>query len=249
MSRELKIKGALGKDYQQIYIGDEPTSIFINSEGKIKSANFDSDIDESVRVKSNVNLELDAVKDIAINGGLTLNLVDGKYIAKNNGVEFSSSKSAFAGMILGYRMIGEDAAHDSYTLTTSFAVPDPAMTVRFVAPPSGCVEVMVQIYANASTSNRFVYFGLSDNASYNSIGVGYEQVHRMPDETDDSLVQHYWTITGLTAGTTYNYWFGAKTSATNAFLNWGGTTSGRYCDFIMKVTALPTAASGFAEYD
>ena len=253
MSRELKIKGALGKDYQQIYIGDEPTSIFINSEGKIKSANFDSDIDESVRVKSNGNLELDAVGDIAINavsnGSLALELSNGKYIAKNNGVEFSSPKSAFAGMILGYRMIGEDASHASYTLTTSYAVPNSDMTVSFVAPPSGCVEVMVQIYANASTSNRFLYFGLSDNATYNSIGVGYEQLHRMPDETDDSTVQHYWTITGLTAGTTYNYWLGAKANLTNAFLNWGGTTTGRYCDFIMKVTALPIATSGFAEYD
>ena len=253
MSRELKIKGALGKDYQQIYIGDEPTSIFINSEGKIKSANFDSDIDESVRVKSNGNLELDAVGDIAINavsnGSLALDLSNGKYIAKNNGVEFSSPKSAFAGMILGYRMIGEDASHASYTLTTSYAVPNSDMTVSFVAPPSGCVEVMVQIYANASTSNRILYFGLSDNATYNSIGATYEQLHRMPDETDDTLVQHYWTITGLTSGSIYNYWFGAKISGTSAFLNWGGTASARYGDFIMKVTALPSAVSDFAEYD
>jgi len=71
----------------------------------------------------------------------------------------------------------------------------------------------------------------------------------MPDETDDEVCQHYWTITGLTAGSTYNYWLGAKTSLANAFLNWGGTAVNRYADFIMKVTALPAATSDFAEYD
>ena len=146
-------------------------------------------------------------------------------------------------------MIGEDGTHASYTLTNSYAVPNSAMTVRFVAPPSGCVEIMIQIYANASTSNRLVYFSLSDNATYNSIGNSYEQLHRMPDETDDELCQHYWTITGLTAGDTYNYWLGAKINATSGWLNWGGTSSGRYGDFIMKATALPAATSDFAEYD
>ena len=182
-------------------------------------------------------------------GSLTMDSANGRFVASKDGTEFSVASCAFAGMILGYRMIGEDAVHDTYTLTTSFAVPDSAMTVRFAAPPSGCVEVMVQIYANASTSNRILYFGLSDNATYNSIGATYEQLHRMPDETDDTLVQHYWTITGLTSGSIYNYWFGAKISGTSAFLNWGGTASARYGDFIMKVTALPSAVSDFAEYD
>jgi hypothetical protein len=71
----------------------------------------------------------------------------------------------------------------------------------------------------------------------------------MPDETNDQLVQHYWVITGLTAGSVYNYWLGAKTSGTSNFLAWGGTASGRYGDFIMKATALPAATSNFAEYD
>ena len=35
MSKELKIKGALGKDFQQIYIGDQPTGMFINEDGKV----------------------------------------------------------------------------------------------------------------------------------------------------------------------------------------------------------------------
>ena len=195
------------------------------------------------------DITTDGAMNLDSGGAITLDAADGRFVTKNNGTEFSVANSAYAGMILGYRMIGEDTSHDSYTLTTSYAVPNSDMTVRFVAPPSGCVEVMVQIYANASTSNRFLYFGLSDNATYNSIGVGYEQIHRMPDETDDSTVQHYWTITGLTGGTTYNYWLGAKTNLTNSYLNWGGTATGRYCDFIMKVTALPADTSDFAEYN
>lgn len=200
---------------------------------------------------------LATVDDDATAGNLTLDIDgdiisdshSGNFISKKAGTEFSVANSAYAGMILGYRMIGEDGTHASYTLTTSYAVPNSAMTVRFVAPPSGAVEIMVQIYHNASSSNRTISFGLSDNATYNSLGATYEHIQNMPDETNDQLVQHYWVVTGLTAGDTYNYWFGAKTSGTNAFLNWGGTASGRYGDFIMKATALPAAISDFAEYD
>jgi hypothetical protein len=50
MSKELKIGGNFGKDFQQIYVGDEPTNIFINNEGKIKSANFDSDLNSAMSI-------------------------------------------------------------------------------------------------------------------------------------------------------------------------------------------------------
>ena len=186
---------------------------------------------------------VDAGGDIVLDSGT------GLFIAKKAGTEFSVANSAYAGMILGYSGIGEDVVHSSYTLTTGYVVPNSAMTVRFIAPPSGVVEVFVQIYHNASTSNKSLFLGLSDNASYNTIGVQYEQVVRYPDETDDNLINHRWFITGLTPGNTYNYWLGAKTGGTNAFLNWGGDASGRYPDFIMKVTALPAATANFAVYD
>ena len=195
-----------------------------------------------VNIQSEDNITIDATDTLVID-------TDGTFIMKKDGTEFSVANSAYAGMILGYRMIGEDAGHDAYALTTSFAVPDAAMTVRFVAPPSGNVEVMIQIYANSVHSNRSLTLALSDNATFNTLGATYEQAHRLPDETDDNVVQHYWTVTGLTAGTTYNYWLGAKTSATTSYLNWGGTSTSRYCDFIMKVTALPADTSDFAEYD
>ena len=39
MSKQLTIKGPLSKDFQQIYVDDEPTGLFINNEGKIKTSN------------------------------------------------------------------------------------------------------------------------------------------------------------------------------------------------------------------
>ena len=186
--------------------------------------------------------------NITVDGDITFNSASGKFIVENAGTEFSAPNSAYAGMILGYRCIGESGGHASYTLTTGFAVPDSDMSIRFIAPPSGAVEIMVQVFCNASTSNRIIYFGLSDNATYNTLGASYEQVVYLPDETDDNVVQNYWTITGLTAGDTYSYWFGAKTSGTTAYLNWGGTSTGRYPDFIMKATALPAAHVDFAIY-
>ena len=188
--------------------------------------------------------------DFTINAGgdITLDSGTGKFIAKNNGTEFNVANSAYAGMILGYRREGESAVHHSLTLTTSFAVTDANHTVRFIAPPSGVVEVEVQIYANTSTSSKSTYLGLSDNATYNSLGSTYEVQIRKPDETDDGVFTNKWVITGLTPGDTYNYWLGARTSGTVAYLNWGGTGSNRFPDFIMKVTALPTAVSDFAVY-
>ena len=61
-----------------------------------------------------------------------------------------------------------------------------------------------------------------------------------PDETDDGVIVNHWVVKGLTAGTPTTYWLGAKTSGTTKYLAWGGTATGRYCDFIMKVTALPS---------
>ena len=209
-----------------------------------------SNYDVKVISQGTGDIYLESADDITISSSdiLNLNSGDGTFTMKRAGTEFSVANSAYAGMILGYRCIGEDAVHASYTLTTSFAVPHADMTTRFIAPPSGNVEVMVQIFMNSSTSNKFLYLGLSDNATYNSIGVQYEHNAQYPDETDDGTIQHFWTITGLTAGDTYNYWLGAKTSGTNKFLNWGGDSSGRYPDFIMKVVALPKAVSDFATF-
>ena len=52
-----------------------------------------------------------------------------------------------------------------------------------------------------------------------------------------------WTLTGLTAGTSEELWVGFATVSTTGSPNiqWGGNVSGRYPDFIMKATALPSS--------
>ena len=73
----------------------------------------------------------------------------------------------------------------------------------------------------------------------------------MTDESDAQIIQNTWVISGLTAGDTYNYWFGLKSNSAVGTdkLNYGGTGSGHYSPFIMKVTALPSATADFAVYD
>ena len=67
MSKELRIKGALGKDYQQIYIDDSPTGIFINEDGKIQTKSIKEDVvDGSLTLNSDANFLLDSAGDITL---------------------------------------------------------------------------------------------------------------------------------------------------------------------------------------
>lgn len=171
------------------------------------------------------------------------------YKLGSDGDEFSVADSAYAGMVLGCRVLGHDAGRVGYSITSSFATLHTDATVRFVAPPSGVVEVYVQAGYLDAAASRFIYFGLSDNSTYNTIGAAHEEVVNMTDETDQQIIQNTWVISGLTPGDTYNYWFGIKSSGGTNTLNYGGTSSGHYSPFIMKVTALPTAVAHFAVYD
>ena len=185
--------------------------------------------------------------NVDVDGDISLDAATGGFIAKNAGTEFSVANSAFAGMILGYTTVGIDAATDSYTLTTSFVVTDSSHTVQFVAPPSGVVEISVQIYGDLS--RRPVYFGLSDNATYNALDVTHEHSVSIPAISNDVILHNSWVITGLTPGTTLKYYLGAKSSHVLAStLRWGGDATEEYPPFIMKAIALPTAVSNFAVY-
>ena len=217
-------------------IGTADYHVFLESQGT-----------GDVTIASGDDITIDATDTLAID-------TDGTFAMKQDGTEFSVANSAWAGMILGYRMIGEDAGRVTYTLTTSFVVPDDDMYVRFIAPPSGAVEIMIQIKVDAQANND-TYVGLSSanaTSGYLTLGATYEQTIGVDDETDNGTVQHYWAVTGLTAGDTYNYWVGFKKRSAgigNGYLNWGGDSTGEHCDFIMKATALPIAVSHFAEYD
>jgi len=252
------VPGEIDHDSLNNFVANEHIDWTGASAGTIHASNYSagasalndlSDVTYSSGDLTISSLDKIIASDFVVDSGASVELDshNGNFVAKKAGTEFSIAN---AGMILGYRMIGETHAHTSYTLTTSMAVPDSDMTVRFIAPPSGIVEYEVQIYADVYTNYR-LYFGLSDNATYNSVGNTYEQQVLLPDETDISTVTWKVVETGLTAGTTYNRWFGARVSSVSATskLFFGGTSINRYVDFIMKVTALPAAVSDFAVYE
>ena len=191
---------------------------------------------------ANADLIVDAGGDITLDSGT------GIFIAKNAGTEFSVANSAYAGMILGYRTDANDGARHTYTLTTSLVTIDANATVRFIAPPSGVVEVEMEVLFDGPSGGILV-LGLSDNATYNTIGAKHEDAVGMVDESDQMLITKKWVVTGLTPGDTINYWIGAKkVSGIGGTLVWGGTGSGHYGPLIIKVTALPIAVSDFAVY-
>ena len=81
MSKELKIKGALGKDFKQLFVGEEPTNIFINIEGKIRTKSIKETL-EGELILSPSNLIVDSSKitlespNVDVNGSLHINLND-----------------------------------------------------------------------------------------------------------------------------------------------------------------------------
>ena len=182
----------------------------------------------------------------AENGILTTASEEGKWRALVGGTQYSAADSAYAGMILAYADIGLDEAAATYNLTTSYGVPTDEFGLTFVAPPSGKVEIEIQIGMDVGSSNvGDLYAGLS-TANATS---GYAQLHDYHEvELFDGMsrgalrvIRHSWTLTGLTAGTSYSRWVGFKTSNTSGtpHLQWGGNATGEYPDFIMKVIALP----------
>ena len=149
----------------------------------------------------------------------------------------------FPGAIVGYTNIGSNSGHASYTITTAYAVPDSEMNVVFVVPKSGKVEIMVQVQVvDNSTSSNTISCALSDAASYNTLGAQHEVQAFSQDETGNDVKTIRWSIEGLTAGTTLQYWFAIKANigSTGQSLQWGGSGTGRFPDFIMKATALPS---------
>ena len=173
-------------------------------------------------------------------GDFVLQPQSGNFISKTpSGTEFSAANSAYAGMILGYTSLLNDAADTSYNVTASFATIHADTKVTFVAPPSGNVEIFASVFAKWTT-NRWLQFGLSDNATYNAVDVTHEHFIGEGDETDEMQINHRWVITGLTAASSYTYWVGAKAEQLGrVYLYWGGDATGEYAPFIVKATALP----------
>ena len=106
MSKELKIKKPLTKDYQQIYIDDEPTGIQINSEANIV-------IDKLVINDRIVRGAADAT-EVVIDGGLVLNHNDSNYFKVTVG---SDGETAITTVDDGLGTVGDMTITPDGTLT------------------------------------------------------------------------------------------------------------------------------------
>ena len=178
-------------------------------------------------------------------GDITLDSATGVFELKGAG---STAKFAdlYAGTILGYTDIGLNEAHATLNLTTSYVVPTDEFSVAFIGPPSGNVEIYFQIqYYYGSGGAGTLAAGLS-TANATS---GYSALASYHEDTFDDTGARYgtstvtgsWTLTGLTAGDSYEYWIGFKSGSVvgTPKIQWGGSGSDRYADFIMKAIALP----------
>ena len=252
----------LDADRGNIYLKDDDNYIatFHSSDSATHSDNTfkllsDADADDffSIVVTDAGATTIATIEDAASAAHLTLD-VDGKITLDSATGEFemkgagATAKFAdmYAGMILGYTDIGLDETHATYDLTTDLVVPTDEFGVTFVAPPSGNVEIFVQIKFYAGTTGQGDLVAGLSTANATS---GYSAVEDFHEEllTDQSgrhgmdTVHTIWTLTGLTAGTSYTRWLGVKSTSTGGTpqIQWGGNSSGRHPDFIMKATALP----------
>ena len=193
---------------------------------------FDDEITNMPNL-ANIGTDLKVEGEISSSGGFI------------GGATQNTGSFDFPGAIVGYNVQGLNVSHAgaAYSLTTTMAVPDAGLNVCFVAPKSGIVEIEVQIRADGGTSGvADLTLGLSDSDTYNSVASYYEQNVLGFPRFDHMNVIHKWVVPSLTPGTTYKYWLGAKASNTTGtpFLAWGGNSSGRSSDFIMKAVALPS---------
>lgn len=146
------------------------------------------------------------------------------------------------GLILGYTMLNNNdgATNGLYQMTTGYVVPNANWKITFTAPKSGKVEIQFLGYlASAAAGNDYVYLGLSDNSTYNSLGNQYQREICEPDEDDNLMLTTSWYLTGLTAGTSYTYYIGTKGTSTAHYWKWGGTNSDENPPIIIRAISLP----------
>jgi hypothetical protein len=155
------------------------------------------------------------------------------------------------GRILGYTDIGLNEAHTTLALTavaSGYIIPTDEFSVKFLIPPSGNVLIEFQMQYDAGSSGLgTLHAGLSTTNKT----TGYTQYQDFHEKIFDDIsarngaitVNGSWTLTGLTAADSEELWigFGSLSTIGSPQLQWGGSATGRYPDFIMKATALPAS--------
>ena len=247
MAKDIKYNGEFVDGHMRSFKVDDETLALRVGKDKAKFTGdlaIEGQIDKVQTDRLHNNSE--ALK-IQSSRGIELYSSTGNFSMKaGENVEFSPTDSSYSGMILGYTDIGLNEAHTTLNLTTGFVVPTDEFYVSFVAPPSGNVGISFQIlFYMGSGGAGTLYAGLSTanaTSGYSALASYHEKVF---DDTSaragNITVQGKWTLTGLTFGTSYQYWIGFKSSSTSGTpkIQWGGSAANRYPDFIMKAVALP----------
>ena len=163
--------------------------------------------------------------------------------------EFSAANSAYAGMILGFTVDGNDSADQTYNLTTSYAVFDSDLSVTFKTPPSEKVEIQATFYYQQGNSGNNVLATISNHATYASNSLHHDLQHERSvtagaERGGQGIVTVSWYMIGIALepiGSSQTIYFGAKCSSTTGTPNikWGGSASGEYQNFVMRAIALP----------
>ena len=201
-------------------------------------------LDSNLRPLKDANGELSAIEVANLGNGVRisgdLEITGDAYVGSIHGFN--------DGMILGYRDVGLNEAEASYNLTTSYVVPTDEFGVTFTAPPSGNVEIHIQVGVDNGGSGAGDFFaGLStanNTDGYSALASYHEkEVVDQGVRNGYAVAQLSWTLTGLTSGTSYTYYAGFKSSSTTGtpHIQWGGNSSGGSPDFIMKAIALPSS--------
>ena len=133
-------------------------------------------------------------------------------------------------------------ADTNYTNTTSYVVPTSDWKITFTAPANGKIEIMFSaLIAMAASSDDYIFLGLSDNSTYNTLGAQYERHAYQASTGDNTIIEYSWLVTGLTAGTSYTYYIGSKYSGGGPApaWYWGGTSADEYPPILIKALTVP----------
>ena len=137
MSKELKIKGVLDKDFKQVYIDDEPTNLFITEEGKIKTATIKQTVDgNEVEISGN---KLIAPRDLQL-----------KY-DNDNRIDLTVASD-------GHLQITGTGSDDDFTMDFDGAVVIDSLADDFSFKDNGTKRF-------SYSSNTFIVYGTSGSAS------------------------------------------------------------------------------------
>ena len=254
MANDIKLQSPEGahpvdENTRPIFVGETISSLEIAQQGAGARVIGDLEITGSVPVVKTNKIESTDL-DIDANGKITLDSAAGEFEIHGAGTT-AKFADIYAGMILGYTRIQNDsttsghatidigADADMHVLQT---VQGTNLSITFVAPPSGNVEIRFDsvFYSNSTT----VAFALSDNSSFNEVDETHTYdggVYRM-DETDTNTMTILWSLTGLTAGTSYTYYIaGDEISGSTSKLSHGRdrSTGRHWPPIIIKAIALP----------